>query len=140
MRVFVCFNYKSLFIGVRRRREWRRRPHDARINVFDAICSSVSRFFFSFVSFVGTICCWCMAFLHYRLPSPLPPVPTLIFIQVQQSTDSFPFYSIAECSFTRRRHVFVFFVLFLFLSVLFFCVSLLCSPSSILLLFGICLA
>lgn len=85
--LFVCFNYKSLFIAATATRVWRR--HDARIIVFDAIFSSAFTIFFLllalsrvcvFVFFVGTIC-WCMAFLHYRSPSSLSPSTsfTLLF-------------------------------------------------------------
>lgn len=42
--LFVCFNYKSLFIAATATRVWRR--HDARIIVFDAIFSSAFTIFF----------------------------------------------------------------------------------------------
>lgn len=138
VRLYVCFNYKSLFIAATATRVWRR--HDARIIVFDAIFSSAFTFFF--VACALACVCFCVLCRHdllvygfFALPFAITAAAVVVYtfiftlIRVQQSTDSCPFYSIAGCSFTRRRHVFS----LVDPLCIFFC-------SRIFLLFGICLA
>lgn len=96
VRVFVCFNYKSLFIVATATRA------DGGGGGGTTPAQTCSMQY------------GCMAFLHYRSPSPLSSSLRFLFFVFfffrpsASSTDSFPFYSIAGCSFTRRQHVFFF--------------------------------
>lgn len=117
VRVFVCFNYKSLFIVAELRQEQAAatRRHRKRVRCNILYC------FLGTARFAGVYGFFALPFAITTIV-----VSTIFFFHRPSatSTDSFPFHSIAGCSFTRRQHVF-FISLFL---------------SSILLLFGICLA